>query len=59
MAIDLVTPSLVVSSHVTVRSKNVRQDTEEGGTWEGKGSRRWEKEKKGTNREVSTFMDSK
>ena len=36
----------VLKSLVTVRSKNARQDMEEGGRWEGKRSAGREKEKK-------------
>ena len=42
---------------MTVRSYNVRQDTEEGGTWEAKRSGGWEKANKNMRNGESTYMD--
>ena len=42
---------------MTVGSYNVRQDTEEGGTWEGKRSGGWEKANKKRRIGESTYMD--
>ena len=43
---------------MTVRSQNVKMDTEMGGSWEGKRREGWEKgyEKRKT-KKVSTYMD--
>ena len=43
---------------MTVRSQNVRMDTEVGGSWEGKRCEGWEKGyKKRKMKKVSTYMD--
>ena len=42
---------------MTVRSKNVRQDTEEGGTWEGKRSGGTGKGQKKEVNEESIYLD--
>ena len=44
---------------MTVRSKNARQDTEEGGTWEGNRSgETGNREEEEVNGKVSTFTDT-
>ena len=42
---------------MTVRSQNVKMDSEVGGSWEGKRREGWEEYKKRKTKKVSTYMD--
>ena len=48
---------VVLQSLVTEESQNIRQDTEEGGTLEGKRSSGWEKANKKRRKGESTYID--